>query len=209
MAPRSDSQLLLAMGRGDESAARELHARIGPRLAAYARTFLRDDALADDAVQRAWMRALTRPASELERIRDAMAWMVRVTRSIAINELRRHSRAAARDSAQGKSRPAASSPELGESLAELHAAVRLLPDDRREVVLLRHVAELTLDQMAEALQENRSTLASRYRAAIEELRGHLDGRPTPPPSNPLANTPPRITPAVPPSSPPAKEAQHA
>ena len=95
MSPRTDSQLLLAMSRGDEAAARELHARIGPRLSAYARAFVRDDALADDAVQRAWVRALTRPRAELEHIRDATAWMVRVTRSsIAINELRQRSRAA-------------------------------------------------------------------------------------------------------------------
>ncbi|MCH8271418.1 MAG: hypothetical protein IH985_09460, partial [Planctomycetes bacterium] len=45
--------------------------------------------------------------------------------------------------------------------------------DQREVVLLRHAAGLTFDQIALALDLNRHTAASRYRAAIARLRREL------------------------------------
>jgi RNA polymerase sigma-70 factor, ECF subfamily len=169
MDTRSDPDLLLAMSRGDESAAQTLHSRIGPRVLSYARAFLRDDALAEDVAQQAWLRALTRSPSELRSVRDAMGWMIRVTRSIALNQLRSRSRAQLRD----RSLPASES-RVSQGLAPDHAdllsALQRLPEDGRDVILLRHIAGLTFDQIAATLDEHRSTVATRYRAAITELR---------------------------------------
>lgn len=173
MDTRSDPDLLLAMSRGDESAAATLHARIGPRLTAYARALLRDDALAEDAVQQAWLRALTRSPEELRAVRDAMGWMVRMTRGLSINLIRNQSRAAARDRLRLSADTVQPADPLGDSHSRLLTAVQRLSDDHREVILLRHVAGLTFDQVAAALDENRSTITSRYRAALESLRDAL------------------------------------
>ncbi len=195
MDPRTDTALLLALSRSDESAAQELHRRIGRRLIAYARALLRDDSLAEDAVQQAWLRTLTRSPEQLRAVRDPMGWMVRMTRGIAINLVRTRSRATARDRLRLASDAIPAAPPIGDSHRGLLAAVQELGDDHREVILLRHVAGLTFDQMAIALDENRSTVASRYRAALEVLRT-------------VMQSPPPAALTVPMSSHPPQEAQH-
>lgn len=168
----ADAKLLLAMSRGDESAARTLHARIGPRLSAYARAFLRDDAAADDVVQQTWLRALSRGADELARVDDALAWLIRIARNTALNSLRSQDRARA-TAHRLASMDSAGPPTTPQDHIELLAAIQTLSNDHRELVLLRHVASLTFDQIAETLGENRHTIASRYRAAIDRLRTQL------------------------------------
>jgi RNA polymerase sigma-70 factor (ECF subfamily) len=167
-----DAKLLLAMSRGDETAARTLHARVGPRLAAYARAFLRNDAAADDVIQQTWLRAVSRSPDELTRIDDALAWLIRIARSIALNTLRARSRASATERQHAAMNGSKPGPAPTDS-ASLHAAVERLSDDHRELILLKHIADLTFDQIALTLGENRSTIASRYRAAMDALRSHL------------------------------------
>jgi RNA polymerase sigma-70 factor (ECF subfamily) len=170
-----DALLLLALSRGDESAARNLHARINPRLTAYTRALLRGSAHADDIVQQTWLRAISRPADELARIDNAPAWLIRIARSIALNHIRSHSRTLATENRHA-SLNGTKPDTLTRDHADLHAAIDTLTDDQRELILLRHIADLTFDQIAETLGENRSTIASRYRAALESLRTHLQPR---------------------------------
>ncbi len=158
------------MSRGDETAARQFYARIGPRISAYARALLRDDAAADDVVQQVWLRAIARPERELSQVRDATAWLVSITRSIALNHVRTRTRSITRLQLNLATHADAAPPR---DHADLRHAIDALPDDQREVVLLKHVADLTFDQIALTLDENRSTLASRYRTAIATLRNHL------------------------------------
>lgn len=56
--------------------------------------------------------------------------------------------------------------------AELHlrGALRSLPDDQRQVVVLHVWGELTFSQVAEVLKISANTAASRYRYALTKLR---------------------------------------
>ena len=172
MSTSADAKLLLAMSRGNESAARTLHAHIGPRLSAYTRALLRNDTLADDIIQQTWLRALSRSPDELARIDDALAWLIRIARNTALNHIRATSRANATEqrcaTMNGTHKPAPKSDHV-----HLLAAIDALPDEHRELVLLKHIADLTFDQIALALGENRNTIASRYRAALDALRAQL------------------------------------
>ena len=51
----------------------------------------------------------------------------------------------------------------------------MLPQEHREVVMLRIWAGLGWPQIAEATGENAKTLESRYRAALETLKSKLGG----------------------------------
>jgi DNA-directed RNA polymerase specialized sigma24 family protein len=48
-----------------------------------------------------------------------------------------------------------------------------ISEDDREVLLFRHVADLSFRQIAEILGEPRSTIASRYTAALDRIRSLL------------------------------------
>lgn len=60
-----------------------------------------------------------------------------------------------------------------DSANEMTRIVDSLPRHLREVIYLKHVAGLTFDQLAVALDVNRSTLASRHRQGVELLRKRL------------------------------------
>lgn len=179
-ARKPDHDLLLRTRRGDERAARGLWSRFGPRLIAYAAGLLRDSggrAAAEDVVQSVFCRILETPRADLRAVRDVPAWLTTLTRHTALNVRRaeqreRQRRAAITDQAE----PAAAAPvivgadDLRGPDVNLHARLGSIDEDLREIVLLKHAVGLTFDQIAMTLDQNRSTINSRYRRALELLR---------------------------------------
>jgi RNA polymerase sigma-70 factor (ECF subfamily) len=56
----------------------------------------------------------------------------------------------------------------------LNRALRDLPDEQRDVFLLREEADLSLDQIAAITGTNRETAKSRLRYAVNKLRIAID-----------------------------------
>ena len=160
-------QLLILTHRGDRRAAGRLHALIAARLLAYARSLLRNDAAAEDIVQQVFLQMLSRSRREIAAVSDALPWFIRLTRNAAFNQARSNARSRHREHARiVEPRADATDPH---AIRGLRHAIGELDDDDRELILLKHVAGLTFDQMALSLDENRSTIASRYRSAITRL----------------------------------------
>lgn len=164
--------LLLRTRRGDEASARELWARLAPRLLAYARGLVGQ--AGDDAVQEAFCAILQRPVRELKRVEEPGAWMARLVRNAAINAVRTESRERARRTGHTPASPG--QPRVDD---DTRRAMDELDPDARELLLLKHAAGLTFDQIALTLGLNRSTAASRYRSARDELSRLLEGTPEP------------------------------
>jgi RNA polymerase sigma factor (sigma-70 family) len=168
-------KLLLAMHRGHEPSAQKLWALLAPRLLAYAGSVLPRDLYhaSDDIVQAVFCSILDRPKRELKKIENPTAWLFRLTRNAAINhtrsERREHNR---RSNAHTNTDP--NQPEAS-SLESLKAAAAQLTTDHQEIILLRFVAGLSLDQASIALDINPNTLASRHKAAVLSLRSILNG----------------------------------
>jgi RNA polymerase sigma-70 factor (ECF subfamily) len=59
----------------------------------------------------------------------------------------------------------------------LSKALMDLPDEQRDVFLLREEAGLSLDQIALVTGSNRETAKSRLRYAVNKLRAAIDERP--------------------------------
>lgn len=188
----TDTELLRACRRGNERAASTLHARLAPVLRAIARSTLRDQHLAEDAVQRAFCQIMRAPRREVARVENAKAWLIRIVRNESASLARTLARARERDrrfserrthdreAGMDASRDAASA-FAGGSL-ELAAAIDTLPEELREIVYLKHVAGLTFDQIEATTGMNRNTAASRHRRAVALLRetlapGHPPGHP--------------------------------
>jgi RNA polymerase sigma-70 factor (ECF subfamily) len=163
---------LRAARRGDEAAARQLHDACYPVLYAAARSFLGDESDAHDALQSTLLRIFDRPVRDIDAVRAPTAWLLTIIR----NECRRMLRSDLRRQAREFDRPAPamSDADREDDLSDaLRRHVRMLPIDQREVVILRHIGQLTFDQIAEALSENRNTIAGRYRAALGRLRSAM------------------------------------
>lgn len=174
MIDADDRQLLLATHAGDEPAARALWARHAPHLIAYAATILPAGLSGEDIVQTAMCSVLSQNRRTLARVENVAAWLAHLVRNTALNSIRSARRGRARVKAAGElTAPIGRSPPAASTESEdgLKAAVDALPRRLREAVALRHVAGLTFDQMALALDANRNTVAARYRAALATLRG--------------------------------------
>lgn len=169
----ADRQLLLATHRGHEASARLLWARHAPRLLAHARSIVREAGAAEDVVQAVMCRLLELPRSRLAAIEDVPAFLAAATRREALNALRSGRRESARR--RSGTTPAPATPPPGQALAaDIDRALAALPRRLREVVILKHISDLTFDQIALALATNRNTIASRYRTAVAALKEMLE-----------------------------------
>lgn len=175
----SDLELVRLIRKGDERAARELWARVGPSLLAVARAVTRDEQRAEDVVQQAMCRLLELKERQVREIREVGAFLACMVRRLALNEVRGAGRNVRRERDTGGPVQHAAGGDRGAESdrgdQRLSAAIASLPDELGEVVLLRHVGGLTFDQLALSLDQNRSTIAGRYRRAIEELERLLGG----------------------------------
>lgn len=172
MQSRSDHDLLLLTLRGDEAAAAELWTRWGSRLIAFATGLLRHDgghAAACDVVQTVFCRILTADRDSALALRDVGSWLARAVRNESLNHMRAGDRRKARLAALTH-RNALSDPA---AFSDVRDALEEIPDGLREVVLLKHAAGLTFDQMALVLGDNRNTIASRYAKALKLMRSLL------------------------------------
>lgn len=175
----TDEDLMRAWAAGDVRAFETLYGRHKGPLYRFMRRQLRDGALADELFQDVWQRVIA--AREGWRPDAAFStWLYR----IAHNRLNDHWRAA-------RHRPAApadaelrldaipdpDTPERTlsdfEQRRRLQRALDELPDDQREVVLLRLERELTLEEIGEITGAGRETVKSRLRYAMDKLRTRL------------------------------------
>lgn len=143
----------------------------------YARTVLGHRAATDaedDAVQAAFCRVLDTPEGTLAAVLDVRAWLLTLTRNAALMHLRSVRRERGR-----RDRATVMRASLAPSHSALQAAVDALPRRLREVMVLRHIAGLSFDQLAAALGVPRSTASSRYDRALRTLRDAIEPAPVP------------------------------
>ncbi len=175
----SDEAFMLAYAAGDVAAFERLYARHRLRLHRFLVRQLRNPALADEMFQDVWQRVIA--ARDGWRPEAAFStWLFR----IAHNRLADHWRAqqhrppAPEDADARTARvPDPDTPERSLSDFEqrrlLQLALDELPDEQREVVLLRLEQELTLDEIGEITGVGRETVKSRLRYAMDKLRARL------------------------------------
>ena len=146
--------------------------RRGAALILFARQWSASGADAEDAMQAGFLKFWRTRA----KARDEVAYLYACVRGAAMDlgrsERRRDVREA-RASAGTEESGFELAAERAEREAAVEAALRELPADQREVVVMRLWGELSFAQIAEALGVPLQTAASRYRYAIRRLAGDL------------------------------------
>lgn len=139
-----------------------------------ARDLLADAALADDAVQQAYVTALTRPPAARVAVG---AWLRAVVRSCALDLRRSEGRRRRREQLVSRSGPPAPDSTDGLDLQQdIVAAVRALDGPYRTVVWLRYYEGQMPSEIAEHLGEPVKTIKTRLFRALQLLRARLDAR---------------------------------
>lgn len=147
----------------------------GPRLLLCARQWTRTESDAEDVVQEAFVR-FWRHQRGLPG--EPMALLVTSVRRAALDLIRREGRRTQREAraGDGTGEPCAwfENPFAGaERRAAIEDALRRLPHEQREVLVLKIWGELTFEQIAGELGLSPNTAAARYRYALAALRQEL------------------------------------
>ena len=146
---------------------RRLYDQHGPALVAYARGFVPDAGTAEDLVHQVFLRLLS---AELVMPDAPVAYVYRAVRNAALNARRSSLRLTELDPQISVFRHRDGNQEAALALEK---ALAELPEEQREVVVMRVWSGLTLGEIAASVGAPLNTIASRYRYALERLRVKL------------------------------------
>jgi RNA polymerase sigma-70 factor (ECF subfamily) len=137
----------------------EAHAR---GLHAYACSFVTSFATAEDVVHQVFERLLR---GDLAITGGPISYLYRAVRNTSLNKIR--DRAGDVDFEEGW---LDSSAGAEQTAVEIQSALRELPEEQREVILMHVWAKMSFEEVASALDLSPNTVASRYRYGLSKLR---------------------------------------
>jgi len=143
-----------------------------PRLRRYARALAGDSHRADDLVQDTLERALVK-FHLWRRGSDLRAWMFSIMHNVFINQLKARRELALDEATEAALESAPQSDPLG--VRDLDAALRRLPAEQREVLLLVGLEQLSYAEASQALDIPLGTVMSRLSRGRERLRVLMSG----------------------------------
>ncbi len=177
----SDEALVALVARADENALAELYDRVGRIAYGLALRVLRDERLAEDAVQEGFLTVWRTAAAFRAERAKASTWILTLVHRRAVDLVRREERR------QAEPLPDEVTVEVG-LVAEptdeaawlrfererVQAALRQLPDVQREAIELAYYGGFSQSELAERLGVPLGTIKSRMFAGLARLRELLD-----------------------------------
>jgi len=176
LAHLSDEAVLALIARSDEQALAELYRRFGRLAYGLALRILRDDALAQDAVQEAFL-GVWRAAARFKAERaKPSTWLLTLVHRRAVDLVRREERRRT-EPLQPETEPvgaeAADETELATQRETIREALRRLPPEQREAIELAYYGGYTQSELAERLGQPLGTIKSRMFTGLARLRDEL------------------------------------
>jgi RNA polymerase sigma-70 factor, ECF subfamily len=188
----SDDELLDRFAAGEAAAFGVLLNRYQRPVFNFIARNVRDGEAAADLLQEVFARVI-QSAAEFRRSSKFSTWLYAIARNLCIDHLRRmsHRRHASLDAAAGNGiadsasstpfveRIALEQPDVDRSAAagrlrnRITQAVENLPDEQREVFLMRQVQQMPFSDIAIVVGVSENTVKSRMRYALERLQEAL------------------------------------
>jgi RNA polymerase sigma factor (sigma-70 family) len=173
LAHLSDEALVALVARADDSALAELYDRFGHVAYGLALRVVRDPALAEDAVQEAFLAVWRSAARFVPERAKASTWILTVVHRRAVDIVRREE--------PRRAEPLEAAPQQSANLTEDEAwlrlqrtrvqeALRKLPDQQREALELAYFGGFTQSELADRLGEPLGTIKSRMFTGLARLR---------------------------------------
>jgi RNA polymerase sigma-70 factor, ECF subfamily len=184
-----DETLMLRFQSGDRAAFAQLVRRHQGPLFNFALRQVRMPQVAEDVVQEAFVRVV-QSATDFKHEARFTTWVYTITRNLCIDHLRKKALRKHPSLDESKGGESGEGPTLGEQTADprasveraatgtelkerIAAAVDKLPDEQREVFLMREIANLPFKEIAEITGVPENTVKSRMRYALERLQEAL------------------------------------
>jgi len=173
LAHLSDEALVALVARADDGALAELYDRFGHVAYGLALRVVRDPALAEDAVQEAFLAVWRSAARFVPERAKASTWILTLVHRRAVDVVRREE--------PRRTEPLEAAPQPSANLTEDEAwlrlrrtrvqeALRKLPDQQREALELAYFGGFTQSELADRLGEPLGTIKSRMFTGLARLR---------------------------------------
>ena len=181
-------ELLERASNGDPEALQALLRSVQPQIYRFGLKMCRHEEDAEDVLQDTLL-TIARSVKDFKGASSLSTWLYAITRSICIKRRRKSKfepdgHASVEEGVVSDPKPTPDA-ELSQkqTWSVVAAAIRALPVDQREVLMLRDVEGLSAKEVAEVVGQTEAAVKSRLHRARSSLRVTLSNRP-PAPSNP-------------------------
>ena len=177
----SDYELIQRFIKGEQSCFEQLIHRHKNKVFAYISLYIRDQALAEDLFQDTFMKVIQSVrAGKYQDNGKFISWVMRIAHNLIIDHFRRIKQMNTVSNDDYES-DLFNSKKFADSTVEddmikrqiqkdVRKMITLLPDDQREVVILRHYAGLSFKEIAEITEVSINTALGRMRYALINMR---------------------------------------
>jgi RNA polymerase sigma-70 factor, ECF subfamily len=154
---------------GDTRAMQFLYIRFTPDVRRYVRSLIKDPHEAEDIVQTVFMKMIASIDRYEPREVPFVAWLLRIARNTTLSHFRSHRSIPVEEViAQGDD-----GLRRREHSRALRGAIEALPDEQRQVVVLRNLLGLSVDEIATVLGKSESSIHSLHHRGRVNLQGAL------------------------------------
>jgi len=179
----SDEDLMLQYVAGDTVAFESLYTRHKGPIYRYMLRLCRNEAVAEELFQEVWMKLITAREKYVASAKFT-TYLYKLAHNLYIDHYRKQSVRIVEDLSVEvgdieSERGSASNPEhltqINQTMDRLITLLETLPNEQKEVFLLREEAGMTIPEIAETIGVNNEAAKSRLRYAIAKLRSGLNG----------------------------------
>jgi RNA polymerase sigma-70 factor, ECF subfamily len=180
--PEARREIRMAIARakeGDRDAIRLLYIRYSGNVYGYLRSIVRDDKEAEDLTQHVFLKLMTAIRKYQDQGVPFSGWLLRLARNVALDHLRRRRPTPTEEVFDVNSH--SDDEDSREHARDLHAALDSLPDEQRQVMIMRHVVGLSPPEIAERMGRSESSvhgLQHRGRRALQLELSRLGSAPS-------------------------------
>jgi RNA polymerase sigma factor (sigma-70 family) len=179
----NDQELVKLYITGNENGLQELLRRYKSKIYTSIYLLVKDQYLAEDIFQEAFIKVInTLRSGRYNEEGKFLPWVIRIAHNLVIDHFRKEKRTPVITSSDGVD--VFSTLQFYDESAEdrilreqthrdLKAMIHLLPDEQKEVLLMRHYADLSFKEIADLTDVSINTALGRMRYALSNLRKML------------------------------------
>lgn len=175
-----DGKLMLSYAQGDANAFDQLYKTYRKPMYHFFLRQCANQAIAEELYQELWMRVI-RAKSSYEHNARFSTWLYRIAHHLLIDHFRSSGKNNEADDDEEIERATGSTADepdaravSDEKVAKFLLILEQLPQEQREVFLLKEEAGLSLDEIAQATNSTFEAVKSRLRYAVKKLRLSLE-----------------------------------
>ncbi len=169
-----DDELILRIAQGKSGALEQLYRQTASAVYGYALSILKDATAAEDVMQDTFVNVL-QSATSYQPCGKAMAWILTITRNLALMRLRRFENKNVSFEEVYHTEDECDHFAQSENRMVLSSVLEKLSDDERQIVMLHAISGLKHREIAEMLDIPQATVISKYNRALGKLRALMGG----------------------------------